>query len=110
VAARTPAVLFEHLTSAPAGLRVPEAELLGAVTVSLAAAVEAIQVQIGELEACIAESLAVHPLAPIFQSLPRSGTVRAAALLVENGDCKARFPTPDSGRWPGWLRLQGTRA
>lgn len=32
----------------------------------------------------------------IFQSLPRSGCVRAAALLVEIGDCRARFPTADS--------------
>ncbi|HXN60566.1 MAG TPA: IS110 family transposase [Acidimicrobiales bacterium] len=93
---KDPAVLFEHLMSAPAGLRGAEAELLGAVTVSLVAAVEAIQAQIGELETRITASLAVHPLAPIFQSLPRSGTVRAAALLVEIGDSKARFPTPES--------------
>ena len=93
---RDPATLFERLASAPSGLRGPEAELLGVVTVSLVTAVEAIQAQIGELEARIAESLAVHPLGPVFQSLPRSGTVRAAALLVEIGDCKARFPTPES--------------
>ena len=36
------------------------------------------------------------PSARVFQCLPRSGTVRAAALLVEIGDCKARFPTPES--------------
>jgi transposase len=93
---KDPAVLFERLRSAPAGLRGPETELLGAVTLSLVAAVEAIQSQIGELEARIATSLAVHPLAPVFQSLPRSGTVRAASLLVEIGDSKARFPTPES--------------
>jgi transposase len=90
------AVLFEHLRSAPSGLRGAEAELLGVITVSLATAVEAIAAQIGELESRIAESLAAHPLGPVFQSLPRSGTVRAAALLVEIGDCKARFPTPES--------------
>ena len=32
----------------------------------------------------------------IFTSLPRSGTVRAARLLSEIGDCRARFPTPES--------------
>ena len=29
----------------------------------------------------------------IFQSLPRSGTVRAAKLLVEIGDARGRFPS-----------------
>ncbi|MBD3947818.1 transposase, partial [Nocardioides ganghwensis] len=33
-----------------------------------------------------------HPDGPIFQSLPRAGTVRAATLLAEIGDCRARFP------------------
>lgn len=28
--------------------------------------------------------------------LPRSGRVRAARLLAEIGDCRARFPTPES--------------
>jgi transposase len=93
---KDPAVLFERLAGAPSGLRGPDAELLGVVTASLVAAVEVIQAQVGELETRIAEALAVHPLAPVFQSLPRSGTVRAAALLVEIGDCKARFPTPES--------------
>ncbi|WP_241002295.1 IS110 family transposase [Streptomyces sp. CB01881] len=32
----------------------------------------------------------------MFTSLPRSGTVRAARLLAEIGDCRARFPTPES--------------
>jgi transposase len=34
--------------------------------------------------------------AHIFTSLPRSGRVRAARLLAEIGDCRARFPTPES--------------
>ena len=36
------------------------------------------------------------PTQHIFTSLPRSGTVRAARLLAEIGDCRARFPTPES--------------
>ena len=28
--------------------------------------------------------------------MPRSGTIRAATLLAEIGDCRARFPTPES--------------
>ena len=37
-----------------------------------------------------------HADAQIFTSLPRSGTVRAARLLSEIGDCRAKFPTPES--------------
>ena len=36
------------------------------------------------------------PDAHIFTSLPRSGRVRAARLLAEIGDCRARFPTPEA--------------
>ena len=32
----------------------------------------------------------------IFTSLPRSGTIRAARLLAEIGDCRARFATPEA--------------
>ena len=51
---------------------------------------------IATLDADIAEQLQLHPDAFIFQSLPRSGTVRAAAMLAEIGYSQARFPTPDS--------------
>ena len=37
-----------------------------------------------------------HADAHIFTSLPRSGRLRAARLLSEIGDCRARFPTPES--------------
>ena len=52
--------------------------------------------QIKTLSGQIAEQLAQHADAHIFTSLPRSGTVRAARLLAEIGDCRARFPTPES--------------
>ena len=93
---KDPAVLFARLRDAPDGLRGPEAELLGVVTLALVAAIEGVAAQIAGLESRITEALAAHPLAQVFQSLPRSGTVRAAALLAEIGDCKARFPTPES--------------
>lgn len=48
------------------------------------------------LEVRIKEALLTHPDGPIFQSLPRAGTVRAATLLAEIGDCRARFPDPAS--------------
>ena len=67
-----------------------------AVTAVLAAAIAGLAGQIKDLEAEIAAQLAVHPDAHIFTSLPRTGTLRAARLLAEIGDCRARFPDPQS--------------
>jgi transposase len=50
--------------------------------------------QQADLEARIKEALLAHPDGPIFTSLPRAGIVRAATLLAEIGDCRARFPDP----------------
>jgi transposase len=52
--------------------------------------------QITVLSQQIDVQLAAHADAHIFTSLPRSGTVRAARLLAEIGDCRARFPTPEA--------------
>jgi transposase len=52
--------------------------------------------QIKALAEQIGEQLDAHADAHVFTSLPRSGTVRAARLLAEIGDCRARFPTPES--------------
>jgi transposase len=93
---KDPGELFGRLDAAPAGPRGPHTELLGVVTLALVSAIEALHGRIAELETRIAETLALHPLGGVFQSLPRAGTVRAAALLAEIGDCKERFPTPES--------------
>ena len=52
--------------------------------------------QVQALEAEIAARLAAHPDARIVTCLPRAGTVRAARLLAETGDCRARSPDPQS--------------
>ena len=52
--------------------------------------------QMKALSEQIGEQLDLHADAHIFTSLPRSGTVRAARLLAEIGDCRARFPTPEA--------------
>jgi transposase len=41
-------------------------------------------------------ALDAHPDAHVFTSLPRAGTLRAARLLAEIGDCRSRFPGPES--------------
>lgn len=88
--------LYQRLAEAPAGLMGAEGRARGAVTAALVRVIVAVREQIDQLEARIAEALALHPDGAIFTSLPRSGTVRAAALLVEIGDCRERFPTPES--------------
>jgi transposase len=55
--------------------------------------------QIKALETEIAAQLAAHADGHIFTPLPRSGTVRAARLLSEIGDCRSRFPDPQALIW-----------
>lgn len=93
---RSGTALHAHLAAAPAGWRGPGADDQAAITLTLVRTIAAARRGIDALEARIAEQLARHPDAAIFTSLPRSGCVRAAALLAEMGDCRERFPTPES--------------
>ncbi|HEX4214470.1 MAG TPA: IS110 family transposase [Candidatus Dormibacteraeota bacterium] len=92
----TTATIHARLTEAPAGLGGAEGAAEAHVTRAFLAALRAVCGQIDALQAQIAEQLALHADANIFTSLPRSGTVRAARLLAEIGDCRARFPTPEA--------------
>ena len=69
------------------------------VSAALTATLTALSAQIKALETQIAGQLAAHPDRHIFTSLPRPGTVRAARLLAEIGDCRSRFPDPESLAW-----------
>lgn len=91
-----PAVLHTRLREAPRGALDEPADVHAATTRALVAVLRALNTQIQALADRIGEQLALHPDAPIFTSLPRSGTVRAARLLVEIGDARGRFPTPES--------------
>jgi transposase len=88
--------LLRRLHSAPTGRHGAAAVIHGEVTLVLVRVLRTLVSEIDRLEAQIAEQLALHPDGFIFQSLPRAGTVRAAALLAEIGDSRARFPTPDA--------------
>jgi transposase len=90
------ATLMDRLTTAPTGHTGDAGDTAGRTTLAYVAALQAIVEQIRVLEADIAEQLAVHPDAHIFRSLPRSGMIRAAKLLVEIGDARGRFPTDTS--------------
>jgi transposase len=85
-----------RLIAAPAGVSGPESAALAAITLGYVRTITALREQITALEEGIAEQLAAHRDGAIFTSLPRSGTVRAAALLAEIGDCRERFPTPEA--------------
>jgi transposase len=91
-----PAVLHARLLAAPRGNGGPHARAHATVTVALVAVLRTLNAQIRALADSIGAQLAAHPDAAVFQSLPRSGTLRAARLLAEIGDARGRFPTRDS--------------
>jgi transposase len=92
----SPAELYQRLRSAPRGATGEAGTASAQVTHALAAVLASLNTQIKALEAQIAAQLAEHADGHIFTSLPRSGTVRAARLLTEIGDCRARFPEPQA--------------
>jgi len=89
-------VLCARLGAAPPGATGPDGAAQAAITAALTATVSMLAAQAKILEAGIGVQLAAHPDAHIFTSLPRAGTLRAARLLAEIGDCRARFPDPQS--------------
>lgn len=93
---KDPAELYARLSDAPAGLTGTEGDARGAVTLAYVAILKALRAQIDELTTRLDELLDAHPDAVIFRSLPRCATVRAATLLAEIGDCRARFPDAES--------------
>lgn len=93
---RTPSQLLAHLSEAPAGLKGGAGAGQGIVTVQLVRALREMRAHIEELDHRIAEALSLHPDGEIFRSFPRAGTNRAALLLAEIGDCRARYPEESS--------------
>jgi transposase len=89
---QTPEQLMAHLRDAPAGLTGPAGAACATVTEQLVAALIDLRARIDVLDEAIAETLTLHHDAAVFTSLPRAGTNRAALLLAEIGDCRARFP------------------
>ncbi|MBV9059817.1 MAG: IS110 family transposase [Pseudonocardiales bacterium] len=88
-----PAVLAARLAAAPPGLAGADGAH-AAITAELAAAVAGLAARIKALDTQITAQLAAHPDAHVFTSLPRAGTLRAARLLAEIGDCRPRYPDP----------------
>jgi transposase len=93
---KSAAELFARLSRAAPGIGGDDGDTRSTVALAFVAVLKALRTQIDQLDIRIAELLDAHPDAPIFQSLPRAGTTRAATLLAEIGDCRARFPDPES--------------
>jgi transposase len=91
-----PAVLHARLAVAPRGATGADGQANAAITASFVATLTSLAGQIKALTTQIETQLARHADAHVFTSLPRAGRVRAARLLAEIGDCRAKFPTPAS--------------
>lgn len=91
-----PAVLHDRLLAAARGAVGIEANAQAAITHGFIAVLHVLVEQIKALTTQIDTQLAAHTDAHIFTSLPRAGRVRAARLLAEIGDCRAKFPTRES--------------
>jgi transposase len=91
-----PAILHQRLLQAPRGATAEHGAVQAAITASYVALLLTLLEQIKTLSTQIDRQLNAHADAHIFTSLPRSGRVRAARLLAEIGDCRAKFPTPES--------------
>jgi transposase len=114
-----PTVLHQRLLDAPRGATGVHATSQAPITNGYVALLRTLVEQIKVLERQIDRQLDTHADSHIFTSLPRSGRVRAARLLSEIGDCRARFPTPESltclagaapsTRQSGKLRVVGFR-
>ncbi len=87
------------LVPVPASLLAPDgpaADAAQVITVELIALLVSLRERITAIETGIEQALAAHADAPVFTSLPRSGSVRAATLLAEIGDARGRFPTDEA--------------
>ena len=89
-------MLHAKILHAPRGPIGEFADALAGITASYVTLLRTLTDQTRILEKQIDRQLAAHTDEHIFTSLPRAGRVRAARLLAEIGDCRARFPTPES--------------
>lgn len=91
---RSAAELLERLRTAPLGHDEElEAEAKGTLVQALAASLTTVVQQISQLTARVEHDVAELPDGLIVMSLPRSGQICAAEILVELGDVRERFPS-----------------
>ena len=94
-----PADLLARLRNAPSGRAGElEADVRRGIVLALVAALKPIVEQIRLLTSEIAHAVHTHPDGQVFLSLFRDpkSVVTAATLLAEMGDCRDRYPPPDT--------------
>jgi transposase len=91
-----PSVLHARIIAAPRGPLGAHATAHAPITAAFVAVLSSLLAQIKAIADSIDSQLDAHADSHIFTSLPRAGRVRAARLLAEIGDCRAKFPTPES--------------
>jgi len=94
---RSPAELLERLHSVPNGISDgPQAEARRDAVVGYVRVIRALNTSIKQLARSIAAHLGEHPDNEIFTTLPRSGSINAAQMLAEWGDCRAAYDSPEA--------------
>ena len=94
---RTPSELLERLRSVPDGITLgAENQARQATVVAYIAVIRALNTAIKQLAKEIGAQLGEHPDGQIFTSLPRSGSINAAQMLSEWGDCREAYDTPEA--------------
>jgi transposase len=94
---RTGAELLTRLRAAPTGTTDEVlCEAVRDAVIALVTVLTAVGAALKALSRSVVATLAEHPDAEIFTSLPRSGQINAAQILAEWGDCRQAYDSPDS--------------
>jgi len=94
---RSPSELVQRLRRAPAGVTAEaETSARKVAVLGYVGVIRSLNAAIKDLEAEIATRLGEHPDGKIFTSLPRSGSISAAQMLAEWGDCREAYDGPEA--------------
>jgi len=94
---RSPRELLERLRAAPPGIADgAESAARKEIVLAFVQVLRALNQAIADLDRAVIASLAEHPDAGIFTSLPRSGQISAAQILAEWGDCRDAYDNAES--------------
>lgn len=94
---RSPAELVERLWRPPAGI-VAGAEMAArkAAVLAYVGVIRSLNLGIKDLDREVATRLGEHLDGEIFTSLPRSGSINAAQMLAQWGDCRQAYDGPEA--------------
>ncbi len=94
---RSPAELVERLRRAPVGIAAgAETAARKVAVLGYVAVIASLNAAIKDLDKEVATRLGEHPDGEIFTSLPRSGSISAAQMLAEWGDCRQAYAGPEA--------------